>query len=146
MSMIDHDEQDRLRAQSRTNADSLRYRHIGSGAIYRVHSQARSPDGPICLVAADAPRGAMWTMQVSAAELARTFVRCDGTHASVAAPPSAPDFARVAFEAYGASTGGKTWDGKPIPAFDVIRERTPHVAAAWEAAASAVLAAAGAAQ
>lgn len=85
MSMIDHDEQDRLRAQSRTNADSLRYRHIGSGAIYRVHSQARSPDGPICLVAADAPRGAMWTMQVSAAELARTFVRCDGAHAAPSA-------------------------------------------------------------
>ncbi len=53
------------------------------------------------------------------------------------APPVA-DLARAAFEAYGASTGGKTWDGKPIPPFDVIRERTPHVAAAWEAAADAV--------
>lgn len=146
MSMIDHDDQDRLREQSRADADARRYRHIGSGAIYRIHSQARSMDGPINLVAADASRHAMWTVRANAAELARTFVRCDGAHASAAAPPSAPDFARVAFEAYGASTGGKTWDGKPIPAFDVIRERTPHVAAAWEAAASAVLAAAGSAQ
>ena len=58
-------------------------------------------------------------------------------------PPtvSIPDLARVAFEAYGASTGGKTWDGKPIPPFDEVRARTPHVAAAWEAAVRAVLAA-----
>lgn len=47
--------------------------------------------------------------------------------------------ARVGFEAYGASTGGKTWDGKDIPPFDVIRERTPHVAKAWEDAAAAIL-------
>lgn len=57
--------------------------------------------------------------------------------------PSVADLARVAFEAYGASTGGKTWDGKPIPAFDDVRARTPHVAAAWEAAVAAVLTAAG---
>lgn len=49
------------------------------------------------------------------------------------------DLARVAFDAYGASTGGKTWDGKDIPPFETIRERTPHVAAAWEAAVVAVL-------
>lgn len=52
--------------------------------------------------------------------------------------PSPADLARAAFEAYGASTGGKTWDGKEIPPFDVIRQNTPHVAAAWEAAAEAV--------
>ena len=54
-----------------------------------------------------------------------------------------PELARMAFEAYGQSTGGKTWDGKDIPPFDVIRERTPHVARAWEAAVSAVRKAVG---
>ena len=54
--------------------------------------------------------------------------------------PGIGDLARVAFEAYGQSTGGKTWDGKPIPPFDEIRARTPHVAKAWEDAARAVLA------
>lgn len=53
--------------------------------------------------------------------------------------PDIAGLARVAFEAYGASTGGKTWDGKPIPPFDVIRERTPHIAKAWEDAVAAVL-------
>lgn len=62
----------------------------------------------------------------------------------VAPPAPIPDLARVAFEAYGASTGGKTWDGKAIPPFDEVRVRTPHVAAAWEAAVAAVLAARGA--
>lgn len=56
------------------------------------------------------------------------------------AGPGLGDLARVAFEAYGQSTGGKTWDGKPIPPFDTIRERTPHVAKAWEDAVAAVLA------
>lgn len=56
-----------------------------------------------------------------------------------ARPKSIPELARVAFEAYGESTGGKTWDGKPIPPFDAVRERTPHVARAWEAAVAAVL-------
>lgn len=53
--------------------------------------------------------------------------------------PSLGDLAKLAFEAYGESTGGKTWDGKPIPPFEVVRERTPHVARAWEAAVDAVL-------
>lgn len=48
------------------------------------------------------------------------------------------DLARIAFEAYNRSTGGKTWDGKDVPPYDVIAERTPHVARAWEAAAEAV--------
>jgi hypothetical protein len=57
----------------------------------------------------------------------------------VAADERVHDLARVAFEAYGASTGGKTWDGKPIPPFDAVCERTPHVAEAWRAAVRAVL-------
>lgn len=57
--------------------------------------------------------------------------------------PAVAELAKVAFEAYGASTGGKTWDGKPIPPFEVIAERTPHVARAWEAAVAAVLKARG---
>lgn len=49
------------------------------------------------------------------------------------------DLARVAFEAYSASTGWKTFDGRENPPFSVIRERTPHVAKAWEEAVSAAL-------
>lgn len=59
--------------------------------------------------------------------------------ASACLVASAKRLARVGFDAYGASTGGKTWDGKDIPPFDVIRERTPHVAKAWEDAATAIL-------
>lgn len=62
----------------------------------------------------------------------------------IKSPLPAAELARIAFDAYGASTGGKTWDGKPIPPFDDVRARTPHVAAAWEAAVTAVLNAAGA--
>lgn len=47
--------------------------------------------------------------------------------------------AEVAFNAYGQSTGGKTWDGKDIPPYAAVREKTPHVARAWEAAVRAVL-------
>ena len=66
----------------------------------------------------------------------RTFAECFEREKP---SPDVADLARVAFEAYGQSTGGKTWDGKPIPPFETIRERTPHVAAAWEAAVVAVL-------
>jgi len=52
-------------------------------------------------------------------------------------PPSTPG--RVGFEAYNASTGGKTWDGKPVPTWDAIRQVTPHVVKAWEAAGQAVV-------
>ncbi len=45
---------------------------------------------------------------------------------------------QVGYEAYMASTGGKTWDGKPMPTWDEIKARTPHVAMAWEAAAQAI--------
>jgi len=72
----------------------------------------------------------------------RTLCECEHDSADAAtfcaAKRSTPTLARAAFEAYGASTGGKTWDGKDIPPFETIRERTPHVAAAWEAAADAV--------
>lgn len=46
-----------------------------------------------------------------------------------------PDLARDLFDAYNASTGGKTWDGKDVPPYDVIAQKTPHVARAWEAVA-----------
>jgi hypothetical protein len=45
------------------------------------------------------------------------------------------DLARDLFDAYTASTGGKTWDGRDVPPYDVIAQRTPHVARAWEAVA-----------
>lgn len=54
------------------------------------------------------------------------------------AEPSREQLAEVAFAAYGAAVGGKTYDGKPIPPFATIRENTPRVAAAWEEAAGAV--------
>lgn len=54
------------------------------------------------------------------------------------AEPSREQLAEVAFAAYGAAVGGKTYDGKPIPPLATIRENTPRVAAAWEAAAGAV--------
>lgn len=50
------------------------------------------------------------------------------------------ELARIAFDAYGASTGGKTYDGRMIPPFDEIRAKNPRVAAAWEAAVRAVIA------
>jgi len=59
------------------------------------------------------------------------------------ARPTVAELAKIGFEAYGESTGGKTWDGKPIPPYAVVAERTPHVARAWEAAAVAILKARG---
>jgi len=69
------------------------------------------------------------------------LIECSPLHPGrpVAPPlPSDGELARAAFEAYGKSTGGKTWDGKDIPPFEVVAERTPHVARAWEAAVTAV--------
>lgn len=57
--------------------------------------------------------------------------------------PTVAELARIAFDAYGESTGGLTWDKKPIPPFAIVAERTPHVARAWEAAVEAVLRARG---
>lgn len=98
--------------------------------VFRVVAQARSIDGPVDLVGDDGPPFEMATVD------GRTFALCFEPERP---GPDVADLARVAFEAYGASTGGKTWDGKDIPPFDVIRQRTPHVAAAWEAAVVAVL-------
>ena len=100
------------------------------GKVFRIVAQARSIDGPVDLVGADGPPFEMATVD------GRTFAECFEREKP---SPDVADLARVAFEAYGQSTGGKTWDGKPIPPFETIRERTPHVAAAWEAAVVAVL-------
>jgi hypothetical protein len=98
--------------------------------VFRIVAQARSLDGPVDLVGVDGPPFEMATVD------GRTFALCFEPEKP---GPDIANLARVAFEAYGASTGGKTWDGKPIPPFETIRERTPHVALAWEAAATAIL-------
>lgn len=69
------------------------------------------------------------------------LIECSPLHPGrpVAPPlPTDTELARVAFDGYNASTGGKTWDGKDVPPFDVIGEKTPHVVRAWEAAVAAV--------
>ena len=45
---------------------------------------------------------------------------------------------RIGYEAYKASTGGKTFDGRDMPTWEQVQERTPHVAKAWEDAARAI--------
>lgn len=47
-----------------------------------------------------------------------------------------PSDGRIGYEAYAASTGGKTFDGRDMPTWDQLPERIRN---AWEAAASAVL-------
>lgn len=42
---------------------------------------------------------------------------------------------QIGYEAYAASTGGKTFDGRDMPRWD---ELPPRIVAAWEAAASAI--------
>ena len=55
-----------------------------------------------------------------------------------------PRFApQIAYEAYAVSTGGKTYDGRDMPTWAQIVERTPHVARAWGHAALAVTDATG---
>ena len=46
------------------------------------------------------------------------------------------EYAKIAFEAYSESTGGKTYDGKPIPKWNELPE---HVQRAWSAAAAAII-------
>lgn len=41
---------------------------------------------------------------------------------------------QIAFEAYGAAVGGKTYDGKPIPQWSEVK---PTIQQGWEAAADA---------
>jgi hypothetical protein len=47
-----------------------------------------------------------------------------------------PDLAKIAYEAYGASTGGKNYQGLPMPPWD---ELPPAIRDAWDAATQAVL-------
>jgi len=43
---------------------------------------------------------------------------------------------QIAFEAYNEAVGGKTWDGKPIPAWQDVSEKVRN---GWNKAAVAVL-------
>lgn len=48
---------------------------------------------------------------------------------------------QIGYEAYGSSTGGKTFDGRDMPTWEeiVLREgATPKVTKAWEDAAKAI--------
>lgn len=121
--------------ESRAFEGLPRVRRRADGKVFRIVAQARSMDGPVDLVGVDGPPFE------NARVDGRTFALCFEREQT--AGPGIADLARVAFEAYGQSTGGKTWDGKPIPPFDTIRERTPHVAKAWEDAVGAVLATLG---
>lgn len=46
---------------------------------------------------------------------------------------------QIGYEAYAVATGGKTWDGKPMPTWEAVAASGTKVAGAWEAAAQAVL-------
>lgn len=48
------------------------------------------------------------------------------------------ELGQIGYEAYAASTGGKTYDGRDMPTWEQVQERTPHVAKAWSDAASAI--------
>lgn len=43
---------------------------------------------------------------------------------------------QVGYTAYAASTGGKTFDGREMPAWDTL---PPNIVRAWEAAADAIV-------
>lgn len=45
------------------------------------------------------------------------------------------DLGEVGYRAYAASTGGRTWDGKAMPAW---ADLAPHVVTAWNEAGKAV--------
>lgn len=53
----------------------------------------------------------------------------------------------IGYKAYAEYTGGKTWDGKPMPTWAEVverdRTRGTRVSGAWEAAAAAIAQAAG---
>lgn len=57
--------------------------------------------------------------------------------------PTVPELAALAFEAYNAHAGGRTWDGKPIPSWDTLCAQGSPVCGHWEAAAEAMLKAVG---
>jgi hypothetical protein len=46
------------------------------------------------------------------------------------------DIGQIAYEAYAKSTGGKTYDGRDMPAWDKLSERIQQ---AWHDAANAVM-------
>ncbi len=48
-------------------------------------------------------------------------------------------YGQIGYEAYAKSTGGKTFDGRDMPTWAQVNERSPHVAKAWEDATMAVL-------
>ena len=124
--------------ESRAAQALPRFTRRSDGKVFRIVVQARSPTGPVELVADDGPPFEIVSTMND--RLAMDFIdHRDLKPEKQIAGPGLGDLARVAFDAYGASTGGKTWDGKDIPPFAVIRERTPHVAKAWEAAVAAVL-------
>lgn len=80
--------------------------------------------------------------EVAPDETTRTLCECGHTSEAdaiaCASQRATPELGRLGYEAYKVSTGGKTFDGRDMPTFDQIRERTPHVARAWEAAATAI--------
>lgn len=52
--------------------------------------------------------------------------------------PTDAELARIGYDGYYASTGGKTFDGRDMPTFDEIAARSPTVVRAWEANAAAI--------
>lgn len=68
----------------------------------------------------------------------RFVLRSDGFYPGLFQPRETftdEQLGQKAFEAYGVSTGGKTYDGKPIPTWDEI---TPKIREAWTASARVV--------
>lgn len=51
-------------------------------------------------------------------------------------PKDPAEYGRVAYQAYAASTGGKTYDGRDMPTWEGL---TPRIREAWSAAAGAVI-------
>lgn len=88
MSMIDHDHIDDLRARSEAERDARRYRRNSDGTVWHVRVEPRSSDGPYILGADRDQRER--TLTVSAAELARGFVRCDGGPGTPSPMPHIP--------------------------------------------------------
>lgn len=65
------------------------------------------------------------------------WVWVDGISASATrAKPRAGDAAQAAYAAYGASTGGKNYQGLPMPAWEDL---PAEIRAAWGAAAASIL-------
>ena len=92
MSMIDHDDQDRLRAQSAADldadADRRRYRRRADGTVYRVHLQARSITGPCTLHSCPYVPGL--TLYTTNDRLPLDFDRCDTGSSNAPTPTAFP--------------------------------------------------------